>query len=931
MPKFLDVTNTTTARARLVAERLRVYNVKDYGATGLGTFTAPDTTLAQYATRETNAICAARDAAGEGGTVYFPKGTYLVSAPSGNGAPNSLRANVANQKWELAEGAVIKLAVGAAKILNVTADGVTVTGGVFDGSNGTAHDGSQTGFQIEGDNVTVRDVTVTNSPFYGIVAYSCDNITIDGCTVKDSYIAGIWVQNAITAPSAIYGVSITDCLIEQSSGNSASGIGIFGNSVTQRVHRIKVCRNTVNLPYNQSDFNSGPIGVIDATDFVVSDNVVRGGGSMGISCQHSVSGVISGNTVRGFPYVGIEVPKSVNKVVISGNIIDPDGLTPESGIQFSDGTINDLTVTGNVIKNFGDRYTLTFSGSPTGGNFTLSYGGFTTAAITYSTTAATTAANIQAALVALTSIGAGNATVTVSSSTVFTASIINTAGTLALGTSSLTGGTSPTLALVTAQAAMMVKFGSGAVVNRASITGNVLTSGGYIYKGIFFQASVSNTVIAGNVIDGVGSTGSSGVEFSDAVNGMSITGNHFSNLDLAAVRFGTGAAVTQNNITVAGNSYVSAAVTINSNYGSGASALGANVSTDSALILGTPKSGTLTNCTGLPVSGITSSTATALGVGSLELGHATDTTLSRSSAGVLAVEGVPVSLNATTATHTAQQIELGHASDTTLTRSAAGVVAVEGVPVVTETGTQTLTGKTISGAKAGSLNDATYNATALLITPAAANPTNYIEIRPSDGDPQLRASGATANLHLLLYSKGTGVVCANGVEVVTTTGTQTLTGKTISGAKAGSLNDATYNATALLITPAAANPTNYIEIRPSDGDPQLRASGATANQNLLLYSKGTGTVMANDVAVSTNSTTATHTAQQIELGHATDTTVSRTSAGQIAVEGNPVGIKVAVPASASATGVLGQWAADSSWFYVCTATNTWVRAALATW
>ena len=72
--------------------------------------------------------------------------------------------------------------------------------------------------------------------------------------------------------------------------------------------------------------------------------------------------------------------------------------------------------------------------------------------------------------------------------------------------------------------------------------------------------------------------------------------------------------VTQNNITVAGNSYVSAAVTINSNYGSGASALGANVSTDSALILGTPKSGTLTNCTGRPVSGITSSTATALGV-----------------------------------------------------------------------------------------------------------------------------------------------------------------------------------------------------------------------------------------------------------------------------------------------------------------------------
>ncbi len=56
-------------------------------------------------------------------------------------------------------------------------------------------------------------------------------------------------------------------------------------------------------------------------------------------------------------------------------------------------------------------------------------------------------------------------------------------------------------------------------------------------------------------------------------------------------------------------------------------------------VLGTPSSGTLTSCTGLPVAGIAASTSTALGVGSLEVGHATDTTLSRLEAGVLAVEG----------------------------------------------------------------------------------------------------------------------------------------------------------------------------------------------------------------------------------------------------------------------------------------------------
>jgi hypothetical protein len=64
--------------------------------------------------------------------------------------------------------------------------------------------------------------------------------------------------------------------------------------------------------------------------------------------------------------------------------------------------------------------------------------------------------------------------------------------------------------------------------------------------------------------------------------------------------------------------------------------------TMTAPALGTPASGTLTNCTGLPVTGIAASTSAAIGVGTIELGHASDTTISRSAAGVIAVEGVPV-------------------------------------------------------------------------------------------------------------------------------------------------------------------------------------------------------------------------------------------------------------------------------------------------
>lgn len=42
-------------------------------------------------------------------------------------------------------------------------------------------------------------------------------------------------------------------------------------------------------------------------------------------------------------------------------------------------------------------------------------------------------------------------------------------------------------------------------------------------------------------------------------------------------------------------------------------------------------------------------------------------------------------------------------------------------------------------------------------------------------------------------------------------------------------------------------------------------------------------------------------------------------------------IDVAVPANASATGTAGQIAFDTNYIYVCTATNTWKRVAIATW
>ena len=102
-------------------------------------------------------------------------------------------------------------------------------------------------------------------------------------------------------------------------------------------------------------------------------------------------------------------------------------------------------------------------------------------------------------------------------------------------------------------------------------------------------------------------------------------------------------------------------------------------------------------------------TSEVLTTGKIELGHASDTTLSRSAAGVLAVEGKNIALNGTSEVLTTGKIELGHASDTTLSRSAAGVLAVEGVVVLTVAG-GTLTGVIDLGENAGLKYDAALSA-----------------------------------------------------------------------------------------------------------------------------------------------------------------------------------------------------------------------------
>ena len=135
--------------------------------------------------------------------------------------------------------------------------------------------------------------------------------------------------------------------------------------------------------------------------------------------------------------------------------------------------------------------------------------------------------------------------------------------------------------------------------------------------------------------------------------------------------------------------------------------------------IGTPSYAVLTNATGLPVSGITASTSTALGVGSIELGHATDTSLSRSSAGVLAVEGVVVPTVSSTSTLTNKtltlpvidNIKLGYTATATAAGTTTLTVSSNRQQLFTGTSTQTVVLPVTSTLVAGMSYDIENNST----------------------------------------------------------------------------------------------------------------------------------------------------------------------------------------------------------------------------
>lgn len=154
--------------------------------------------------------------------------------------------------------------------------------------------------------------------------------------------------------------------------------------------------------------------------------------------------------------VVLEGMTEVRSALVPGGL----AITPGTALYIS-GADNTLATSGSPSEGTDEIQTVTVTGAPTGGSFTLTFSGQTTAAIAYNATAAT----VQAALEALSNINPGDVAVTGAAggvwSVTFTGQYADVNVPAMTHTDSLTGGTSPAVAVATGTsgASGVFKFG----------------------------------------------------------------------------------------------------------------------------------------------------------------------------------------------------------------------------------------------------------------------------------------------------------------------------------------------------------------------------------------------------------------------------------------------------------------------------------------
>ena len=227
---------------------------------------------------------------------------------------------------------------------------------------------------------------------------------------------------------------------------------------------------------------------------------------------------------------------------------------------------------------------------------------------------------------------------------------------------------------------------------------------------------------------------------------------------------------------------------------------------------------------------------------------------------------------------TLSTLDLGHASDTTLSRSSAGVLAVEGIVVPTISSSNTLTNKTISGSdntisnignssltnSSITISDDTSSTTTISlgetlkisggtgITSSISGDTITLDIDSTvvteSSTDTLTNKSISLNTNTITGTLAEFNTAVSDADFASLAGTETLSNKTLTAPKIvddGFIADANGNELILFNTVGSA--VNQLEISNSatGNGVTIASSGSDSNINIVLDPKGTGTVDVN--------------------------------------------------------------------------------------
>ena len=337
----------TGAVTRTVQARLRDYvSVKDFGAVGDGV------------TDDTVAIQAAL-AAGAGGTVFFPEGTYIVDGSLlqmqdgttviGYGATLKLAAGTyASTRYFLGTGTGITYSSGAGRTVDVTVLGIKIDGNISNVTvTGSASCYGINMYQVDG--ATIRDVTIKNLPGttgngYGLAFSYSNDVIADNVAVNrtDRQNLIVWeTQNARIVNCSLKDSYFRECILVSSN-----------NPVSYQVSyaTIASCRMGNNLnPTTEthvvrfSGIGSGSVenckitGSTDALAQVRGIYVVNGASQRVTTSNNRISDC--------YTAVFVDTSAASKDVIISGN----DIYDCVDGIRIN-ATIDNISVANNFVS-----------------------------------------------------------------------------------------------------------------------------------------------------------------------------------------------------------------------------------------------------------------------------------------------------------------------------------------------------------------------------------------------------------------------------------------------------------------------------------------------------------------------------------------------------------------------------------------------------